>query len=70
LSASQLSKETNILKKENNMISLVWVIQAIRRTEPKLKFANIMEEKCAQYSESELNAAKMDGFSKIPIAEE
>jgi len=52
------------------MISLVWVIQAIRRTEPKLKFANIMEEKCAQYSESELNAAKMDGFSKILIAEE
>jgi len=67
LFASQLSKETNILKKENNTISLVWVAQAIKRTELKLKFVNIMEEKCVQYSESELNAAKMDGSSKILI---
>lgn len=41
----------------------------ILRTELNNKFVNIMEERCAQYSELDWNVAKMDGFSKILIVE-
>ncbi len=41
----------------------------IPRTEQNKRFANITKEKCAQFSESELNAAKMERVSKTLIVE-
>ena len=52
-----------------NMNFLVSQNPTIPRTELNNKFANIMEEKCVQFSKLDLSAVKMDGFSRILTVE-